>query len=59
MWGYNKSGTLWILQVMAKVHSTIKIHAKGLTIWNAVQKINYESIWGSYDKHFGIGKDDG
>jgi len=26
---------------------------------NATQKVNYESILGSYDKRFGIGKDDG
>lgn len=26
---------------------------------NAAQKVNYESILGSYDKRFGIGKDDG
>ncbi|KAH9540082.1 hypothetical protein CY35_15G090800 [Sphagnum magellanicum] len=30
-----------------------------LSLKNTAQKVNYESILGSYDKRFGIGKDDG
>jgi hypothetical protein len=32
---------------------------KALPYENVIQKVNYESILCSYEKHFGIGKDDG
>ncbi len=37
----------------------LRFMQNALAYENAIQKVNYESILGFYDKHFGIGNDDG